>query len=105
MKATSKRRKGKAQLKEEKILEERKQNEIVKKLASYEQMEQRAKEAEACIAEKEHYQQMLGGLYENGIIKQEADGTFVAVEDPVERESIRSKSKQKTQQHTKAQGE
>ena len=48
---------------------------------------------------------MLGGLYENGIIKQEADGTFVAVEDPEERESIRSKSKQKTQQHTKAQGE
>ena len=45
------------------------------------------------MAEKEHYQSMLSDLYENGIIKQDANGTFVAVDDAAEREVIRSKSK------------
>ena len=45
---------------------------------------------------------MLSDLYENGIIKQDANNNFVAVEDPSEREQIKSKSKQRAQQETKA---
>jgi hypothetical protein len=59
-------------------------------------MEQKIKEADVVVAEKEHYQSMLGALYDNGIIKQDGDGNFIHVDDPLERESIKSKSKQKT---------
>lgn len=56
-------------------------------------MQDQVKNVSAVVAEKEHYQSMLSDLYENGIIKQDGNGTFIAVEDPAERESIRSKSK------------
>jgi hypothetical protein len=59
-------------------------------------MEQKVREAEGVKAEKDQYQRLLGDLYDNGIIKQDVDGGFVHVEDPLERESIKSKSKQKT---------
>ena len=76
-------------------MEERKQNEIAAKLAKFAEMEEKVKSAEALHAEKEHYRSICAGMYENGIIKQDENGAFVAVEDPVERESIRSKSKAK----------
>ena len=65
-------------------------------------MQDQMKNVSAVVAEKEHYQSMLSDLYENGIIKQDGNGTFIAVEDPAERESIRSKSKQKTSVPSKA---
>ena len=43
MKASAKRRKSKAQIKEEKKTEERKQGEIAKKLAEYDEMEVKVK--------------------------------------------------------------
>ena len=92
LKASAKRRRSKAQIKDEKQAEERKQQEIIRKLAAYDQMEQRVKETESIHEEKENYRQLCESLYVGGVIKQEADGTFVAVEDPAERESIRSKS-------------
>ena len=56
-------------------------------------MEQKVREAEGVKAEKEQYARLLSDLYDNGIIKQDVDGGFVHVEDPLERESIKSKSK------------
>ena len=47
------------------------------------------------FAEKEHYRQLLGKFYEDGVIKEDENKNWVPVEDPMERESIRSKTKQK----------
>jgi hypothetical protein len=97
MKASAQRRRSKGQIKEEKKEGERKQNEVTEKLAAYKEMEAKVNQAQALFEEKEHYRQLCGELYDNGIIKQDADGSIVAVDDPVERESIRTKSKQKTE--------
>ena len=105
MKATAKRRKSKAQLKDEKKAEERKQNEITRKLAAYDEMEQKASQVEVIDAEKEQYRQLLNELYESGVIKQAQDGSIVEVEDPAEKESIRSMSKKKAQNLPQAQPE
>ena len=53
---------------------------------------------EEMYREKEQYRMLCGQLYDDGVIKQIEDGTFVAVEDPMERESIRTESKRKQQQ-------
>ena len=53
MKASAKRRRSKAQIKEEKKAEERKQSEIAKKLSKYDEMEEKMKQAEALYEEKE----------------------------------------------------
>ena len=95
MKATAKRRRSKAQIKEEQKDEQRKQMEIAKKLAKYDEMEKQVEQTQSLIEEKESYRQLCSSMYDNGIIKQDENGTFVPVEDPLERESIRSKSKMK----------
>ena len=46
-------------------------------------------------AEKESYRQICHNMFIEGVIKQEPDGSFIPVDDPLERESIKSKSKQK----------
>ena len=74
LKATSKRRKTKQQIKDEKAQEYQKQNEIVRKLAEYDAMKEKVKSADEVVAEKEHYQSMLAHLYDSGIIKQAGDG-------------------------------
>ena len=51
------------------------------------------KETEVIHQEKENYRQLCESLYIDGVIKQDVDGSFVAVEDPIEREQIKSKSK------------
>ena len=52
---------------------------------------------EALEQEKESYRQICHEMYCNGVIKQNPDGSFVAVEDASERESIRSKVKMSNQ--------
>ena len=98
MKASAKRRRSKAQIKEEKKAEERKQSEIAKKLSKYDEMEEKMKQAEALYEEKEQYRQLCDSLYNDGVIKQDVDGSIIAVEDQSERESIKTKSKQKKEQ-------
>ena len=68
-KATAKRRRSKAQIKDEEKMEKRKQKEVAEKLARFAEMEEKVKVAETLHAEKEHYRQILGGMYENGVIK------------------------------------
>ena len=95
LKANAKKRRSKAQIKAERVEEERKQSEIAKKLADYELLKKKEKEMDSLHEEKEGYRQMLSQIYEEGLIKQEANGTFVPVEDAAERESIKSKTKMK----------
>ena len=54
------------------------------------------REQSKMFKEKEYYRSLCDGLYNDGVIKQDIDGVIIAVDDPVERESIRTKSKQKT---------
>ena len=93
MKASTQRRRSKAQIKEEKKTEERKQKEIAKKLAEYDEMERKIKEVDQLFDEKENYRKLCSSLYDDGVIKQDNEGNMVPVEDPLERESIKSKSK------------
>ena len=69
MKESTKRRKSKAQIKEEKRIEERKQNEIARKLAEYDQIKSKADEVDRIQAEKEQLRLLCQGLYEDGVIK------------------------------------
>ena len=78
--------------------EQRKQREIAKKLAEFEAFKAESeKRQEEIYREKEQYRMLCGQLYDDGVIKQIEDGTFVAVDDPLERESIRTESKRKQQ--------
>ena len=72
-----------------------KQREIARKLAEYEQYKPSIEEQKVLFEEKEHYRQLLGKFYEDGVIKEDENKNWVPVEDPMERESIRSKTKQK----------
>ena len=95
MKESTKRRKSKALIKEEKKQEEWKANDIAKKLAEWELLKQKESEMDNINAEKESYRQICHNMFIEGVIKQEPDGSFIPVDDPLERESIKSKSKQK----------
>ena len=53
MKASAKRRRSKAAIKEEKKAEERQQKEVAQKLASYDEMARKVKESEGVEQEKE----------------------------------------------------
>ena len=69
MKASSKRRRSKAQIQEEKREEERKQNEISKKLAKIAEYEREMQNLDAIKEEKEPPRKMLNDMFEAGIIK------------------------------------
>ena len=60
-------------------------------------MERKIKEVDQLFDEKENYRKLCSSLYDDGVIKQDNQGNMVPVEDPSERESIKSKSKIKMQ--------
>ena len=60
-------------------------------------MERKVKEVDQLYDEKESYRKLCSSLYDDGVIKQDNQGNMVPVEDPSERESIKSKSKIKMQ--------
>ena len=95
MKESAKRRKSKAQIQEEKKEEEKKQQEIKRKVAEYDKMQAKMAEAHKVWNEKENYRQLYDHLIGEGVIKQDETGNIIPIEDPSERESIRSKTKQK----------
>ena len=68
---------------------------VAKKLAEYEEMKTNYKDHEQLFQEKENYRQLCEAMYQEGIIKQNDEGIIVPVDDPLERESIKSKSKHK----------
>ena len=97
MKATSKRRRTKAKIEEERKYEESKKLEIEKKLERFHQYEAEISNLESHLNEKENYRKLCEHMFEEGVMKQNPDGSFQAVEDPMERESIKSKSKSRIQ--------
>jgi len=103
LKENAKRRRSKQQIKDEKKAEEMKQREIARKLAEYDQFRPSIEETKELVAEKEHYRQLLGQFYADGVIKEDSNKNWVPVEDPMERESIRSKTKQKMQEEAMSQ--
>jgi len=93
MKPSAKRRRSKAQIKEERKQEEARKRELQAKLLAWDGMEaelEKQKHANKQLTEVNH---KVGQLVEDGVIKQVADGGFEAVVDPDEREHIRSKRK------------
>ena len=102
MKESTKKRRSKQQIKDDRAAEERKQREVARKLAEYEQYRTSIEETKDLVAEKEHYRQLLGNLYVDGVIKEDANKNWVPVEDPAERESIRSKTKQRMAEETQS---
>ena len=84
-------------MEEEKKEEEKKQSEIADKLKRFDKYQGEINNFEALQLEKENYRRLCEEMYVNGIIKQNPDGSFVAVEDMAERESIKSKCKMTAQ--------
>ena len=58
-------------------------------------MQSKMGEAHKVWNEKENYRQLYDHLIGEGVIKQDETGNIIPIEDPAERESIRSKTKQK----------
>ena len=68
-------------------------------------MKTQLEQAEELWKEKENYRQLCDSLYNEGVIKQDEDGSIIPVEDPSEREQIRTKTKQKQIGHQARPGE
>ena len=69
MKATSKRRRTKAKIEEEKKNEDLKQKEILKKLERYAQYEAEINNLNSHIEEKENYRKLCEHMFEEGVMK------------------------------------
>ena len=98
MKPSAKRRRSKAQIKEEKKQEEKRKNETQAKMLSWNDLETELDKYVEKNKMLENVHLQVSQMYEDGQIKQRVDGSFEAVVDPVEREQIRSKMKPNPQQ-------
>ena len=98
MKPSAKRRRSKAQIKEEKKQEEKRKNEIQAKMLAWNDLEAELEKQVEKNKMLENVHLQVSQMYEDGQIKQRVDGSFEAVVDPVEREQIRSKMKPNPQQ-------
>ena len=102
MKPSAKRRRSKAQIKEERKQEEKRKAEIQAKLLAWDDIEA---ELETKIEENKllkRVQSQVQGMWEEGQIKEVRSGVFEAVIDPVEREQIQSKRKSDIQKEQMA---
>jgi hypothetical protein len=91
MKSTAQRRRSKAQIKEDKAKEIKQKEEIQAKLLAWDDLEA---ELEKKISENKKLTEVnsiIGGMVENGVIKQVGEREFEAVVDPEERSHIQSK--------------
>ena len=79
MKATARRRRGKAEIKEQQRTEDRKQKEIVKKLAQIEEMEQKMKEMKKKADQVAPLEQNFQQLIDAGLIRMDAHGNVTGV--------------------------
>ena len=98
MKSSAKRRRSKAQIKEERKQEELRKEEIQAKLLAWDDLEAALRKETARNKELEEVNSYVGQMVEDGIIKQTANKVFEAVVDPNEREYIQSKRKSEAQQ-------
>ena len=107
MKISSKRRRTKQEILEQKQLENQKQSDIENKLNELEELKQRMAELQHRVDLAAMVENQCAGWADQGKIKVVADGKIEIVDDPKEREYImesRRKEKQQPQQEA-AQGE
>ena len=86
MKASSVRRRTKAQFRADKAEEERKELETKTKLARFAEMEQQLAQSQQQSNYTSQIEAQLGNLVDQGIIKQAEDGNLWPVDDPMERQ-------------------
>ena len=90
MKASTKRRRSKAQIMEEKEAALRKDTEIKEKLAAWNQLEAALEKSEREKEELIRKTNDVQRMFDEGILKCGPDGNYQAVVDPAESEQIRS---------------
>ena len=88
MKSSAKRRRSKAQIKEERKQEEKRKEEIQAKLLAWNDLEAALQKETARNKDLEEVNAFVGQMVEDGVIKQTGNKVFEAVVDPVEREYI-----------------
>ena len=66
-------------------------------MAQFDEMKQQLQESARIFEEKEQYRTLCQSMYEEGLITQAENGVFRPVDDPLERESIKSKIKQRNE--------
>ena len=93
MKPGAKRRRSKAQIKEEKAIEDQRKLDIQAKLLAWPQLEKQLHDAQQKVQWAEGVHDGLEQMQDSGVIEQQDDGRFVAVADPVRQEQNASKRK------------
>ena len=93
MKLTSKRRRTKQEIKEEKTREELKQREIAEKMAAFEQLQAKYQKKEQELAELQNATKDIGKMFDQGLLKVDEDGQYKVVEDQEEREFLNQSNK------------
>ena len=96
MKASSKRRRSKAQIEEEKLTAQQREMEVEQRLAQMDAMQQQMQAMQQQLAEAEDMRQKafaqrneVQGMFEEGLLKRTPDGQYQVVDDSSERESIK----------------
>jgi hypothetical protein len=100
MKASTKRRRSKAQILHDKQAALQKEQEIKEKLAAWDDLEKALEESEK---EKEKMKNKYGRfkeIFENGLVKQNDHGIYEVVNDPAEREYIKQEKSKKKMRKT-----
>ena len=102
MKSSAKRRRSKAQIKDERKQEEKRKEEIQAKLLAWDDVEAELENVRAKNTELQAVNNVVGQMVEDGIIKQTDNGAFEAVLNPDERVQIQSKRKFEREQLSEA---
>ena len=89
MKAGSKRRRSRAEIVRDKLLNAQKEREVQEKLAQFNYMQQRIKQLELFEGDRQNLSDAFQHLKSKGLIKQEFNGNFSAVNSYEEAEKIR----------------
>jgi len=107
MKMTSKRRRSKAQIKEDKRQEVLMKLQTQQKMARVDELQQQVATMEQQLNSSKQMQEEVQQMFDDGLLAGDPDNTFRVVDNPAEREQIRavmsaSKMKQQadSQQHS-----
>jgi len=103
MKATAKRRRSKAQIKDDKEREKKQKDEIQSKLLAWNDLEQELEKANSRLAWADSINNGINSMMDAGVLEQQNDGSFVAVGDPGRQEQIKSNRKSQKTGHAEAQ--
>ena len=95
MKAGSKRRRSRAEIVRDKLLNAQKEREVQEKLAQFNYMQQRIKQLELFEGDRQNLSDAFQHLKSKGLIKQEFNGNFSAVNSYEEAEEIRKQVEEK----------